>query len=104
MLCGKPVINTALETGVPWVSLHGETGLTVPPGDPIALATAINLLLENTEMRRQFGEKARERARAMFTLEHQLRTTQEHYASLLSRKRSPLALEANAIRPTTGIR
>ena len=41
MACGCPVLNTAIpHSGVPWVSLHEETGLTVPMDDPIALAAA----------------------------------------------------------------
>lgn len=59
MVYGKPVINTALPTGVPYVSVHGETGLTVPPKDADALAGAIQALADNAELRRKFGENAR---------------------------------------------
>lgn len=69
MLCGKPVINTALPTGVPHVSLHGETGLTVPVGDSAALAEAMAVFIEDPGLRIRMGEAARLRALAEFTVD-----------------------------------
>lgn len=61
MVYGKPVINTSLPTGVPYVSVHGETGLTVPPRDVNALAQAMQTLADDAELRRKFGENARKK-------------------------------------------
>lgn len=69
MISGKPVINTSLPTGVPYVSIHGETGLTVPPGDANALADAIQTLADDPDMRRNFGKNARERALTKYNTE-----------------------------------
>ena len=68
MAAGKPVVNTKLDSGVPFVSLHGQSGITVPPADPGALAAAINQLLDDVDLRRSYGLAARERARAEFSL------------------------------------
>lgn len=66
MVYGKPVINTKLPSGVPHVSIHGETGLTVPPSDEKALAEAINKLASDKELRETLGKNAAERVQTYF--------------------------------------
>jgi rhamnosyl/mannosyltransferase len=67
MASGLAVVNTRLDSGVPFVSLDGETGLTVAPGDPNELASAIRALLGDPERRLLMGERGRERVKAQFS-------------------------------------
>ena len=69
MVYGKPVINTALPTGVPHVSLDGVTGLTVPPGDADALAAALQRLANDPDLRARFGKAAAARVRTEYACE-----------------------------------
>ena len=69
MAYGKPVINTLLPTGVPFVSIDGKTGLTVEPRNSKALADAINKLLSDDELRKKFGIQARNRVVENFTVD-----------------------------------
>ena len=75
MVYGKPVINTALPTGVPLVSIDGETGLTVPPADPDALAAAMEKLLSDDALREQYGKAARERVLSDISLQTVMKKT-----------------------------
>jgi rhamnosyl/mannosyltransferase len=69
MACGKPVVSTRLPSGVPWVNRHGETGLTVPPGDVDALRRALAELASDASLRARFGSAGRRRVESEFTME-----------------------------------
>lgn len=80
MVYGKPVINTSLPTAVPEVSVHGQTGLTVEPGNIDELAQAINILVNNKELRLQYGKAARARCEESYSL---AKMQEKLYASYL---------------------
>ncbi len=90
MAAGLPVVNTKLDSGVPFVSLHEQTGLTVPPADPNALAAAVNRLLDDASLRRSLGDAARQRARQEFSLDTMTSRTCDLYQSVMNdpRRRS----------------
>lgn len=67
MAAGRPVINTALDTGVPHVARNGLEAITVPPGDVDALATAIETLVNDPERRRRMGQAGRHRAMTKYS-------------------------------------
>ena len=67
LACGKPAVSTRLGTGTSFVNVEDETGLVVEPRNPDALASAINVLLDDPELRRRFGAEGRERARKLFS-------------------------------------
>jgi rhamnosyl/mannosyltransferase len=86
MACGKPVINTALNSGVPFVSRHDETGLTVTPSDEDALAGAITKLLRDSELRSRLGAAAKIRAQTEFNVETMAQRTLNLYDAVLRGK------------------
>ncbi len=82
-MAGKPVISTNLDTGVPWVNIHGKTGLIVPPSDPASLGRAISELLKNREQRVALGGQARLSALERFSLSGMLDATSRLWDELL---------------------
>lgn len=66
MAAGCPVVNTSLRTTVPRVARHKLEGLTVPPDDPDALATAICEMLDDPKHAAQLGAAGQARAAAEF--------------------------------------
>jgi len=67
MASGAPVISTELGTGTSWVNQHDVTGRVVPPGDPAALAAAINAIVADDALAARYGAAARARAESEFS-------------------------------------
>lgn len=83
MAAAKPVINTNVDSGVPFVSLDQATGLTVPHSDAGSLARAITRLMEDAELRSSLGQAARHRAETMFRSGTMAVRTLRMYQSIL---------------------
>jgi starch synthase len=81
MACGTAVVASRVG-GIPEVVSDGETGLLVPPGDPGALAGAVNALVADPARAQLLGRAGRERAVAEFGWERVARATAELYAEL----------------------
>jgi rhamnosyl/mannosyltransferase len=90
MACGVPVINAAIpHSGVPWVSPHGVSGLTVPVGDAEALAAAANRLMDEPGLRERLGAAGRARAIREFDHRVMARRSLELYEGVLSGRPAP---------------
>ncbi|MGY3620444.1 glycosyltransferase family 4 protein [Bradyrhizobium sp. USDA 10063] len=83
---GKPLISSEVGTGTSYVNIDGETGLVVPPGDPIALREAMRALFENNELAAQMGERARQRYESYFTASQMVDRHLELYREILSKR------------------
>ena len=83
MACGKPVVSTQLDSGVPFVNMHRKTGIIVPPKDSNALAEALNELLSNRALASQMGDLARRRVEREFTAKRMTQSVLAVYSRLL---------------------
>lgn len=82
MAAGKPVVASAIG-GNSEVVIDGETGLLVPPGEPLALACAIRKLLMDTTLAVRLGASGRHRVRENYSAENMVRQTTEAYEAAL---------------------
>lgn len=83
MVFEKPVINTNLPSGVPYVSINKETGLTVEPGAAEELAEAMQWLVDHDEVREIMGKRGRQRVKSYFTTKDMLDNIENIYDELL---------------------
>lgn len=75
MAAGRPIITTAVPSGVREVNAPGETGLEVPIRDVEALAEAMRTLAHDPALRERMGAAGRARVKARFTVD---RMTEAH--------------------------
>lgn len=85
MYCGTPAVTFTIPgSGVNWVSPDGKTGIEVPNGDDKAFAEAIDTLLGNAALRREYAENGMKRVRENFTIPAMTSTMEKYYECLVS--------------------
>lgn len=98
MAAGKPVINTRIPSGVPFVSLDGVTGVTVAPRNVDALEHAINRLLNDETLRLRYGQAASHRVDAEFSVGKMVSRIRDLYARVIDEHGVAAAVQQPAIR------
>jgi glycosyltransferase involved in cell wall biosynthesis len=83
MASGLPVVTTDVG-GAAEAVVDGVTGLVVPPGDPAALATALEALVADRPLARRLGETGRQRVGEHFSTESMFRSLSAVYTELLA--------------------
>ncbi len=83
MCFAKPVINTNLPTGVPYVSVHGQHGLTVPPNDAVALAEALRTLADDPAYAKQLGMCGAQHVRSRYSMDAMINGVYDEYLKLM---------------------
>ncbi|EAQ81558.1 Glycosyl transferase, group 1 [Blastopirellula marina DSM 3645] len=85
MASGCPVINCEIkDSGVPWVSLDGISGLTIRIESPDQLAAAANRLYDSSQLRAEFAQGAKQRAAKLFNLPDMISRIDREYETLLA--------------------
>jgi L-malate glycosyltransferase len=67
MAASLPVVASAVG-GVPELVENAETGVLVPPGDPVALAATLGVLAADRDLRTRLGAAGRRRIERDFSL------------------------------------
>ena len=80
---GKPMISSEIGTGTSFINLKNQTGLVVPPSDPVALRQAIRYLWEHPEQVAEMGRQAEKRYRQHFTADQMVRSYVDLYCDLI---------------------
>lgn len=79
---GKPVVATDVQ-GCRDIIQHGVNGLLVPPKNAVALAEALNRLIDDAELREKMGVEARKLILESYTNDHINRQTLELYRKMI---------------------
>ncbi len=78
---GKPLISCEIGTGTTYINIANETGIVVPPSDPLALKQAMKFLLHNPIQAQKMGKLAEKRYKELFTAEDMTKSYMKIYNS-----------------------
>lgn len=80
----KPMISSEIGTGTSYINIADETGLVVPPDDPLALRAAMTQLWNNPRQAMQMGRLAQQRYESVFTADLMARNYVRLYVDVIS--------------------
>ena len=80
---GKPMISSEIGTGTTYINIVDETGMVVPPSEPLALRQAMRYLWEHPDEAAHMGERAEVRYWEHFTAEKMVRSYVDLYGELV---------------------
>ena len=86
---GKPMISSEINTGTSFINIADETGLVVPPSDPLALRQAMRYLWEHPEQAAEMGLRAEARYWQYFTGDRMVRSYVDLYGDLTKQHHQP---------------
>ena len=72
MAAGLPVVSTNIG-GIPEMVIENETGFLVQPGDAVALANAIEKVIDDRSLAQRLGHVGYQRAQELFSIERSVR-------------------------------
>ena len=72
MATGLPVVSTSIG-GIPEMVIDNETGFLVSAGDAVALADAIEKMINDRSLAQKLGQAGYERAQRLFSIEKNVR-------------------------------
>ena len=82
----RPIVASGIG-GIPDIVRDGRTGTLVPPGDPDALAAALDSLIRDPERAREMAAEGRRLAREEFGWTRIVQSTNEVYVRAMERRR-----------------
>lgn len=82
---GKPMISSEIGTGTTFINIANETGLVVPPSDPLAMRQAMRYLWEKPEQAAEMGRRAEQRYWQKFTADQMVIEYVKLYRELAGR-------------------
>lgn len=95
MAAGLPVVATNVG-GIPDLVVSGETGLLVPPGEPLLLADALRRMILNPGLRLSMGLAGRRRSREHFDIERKVEELVRYYHAVAGSSGSHTAVAYHA--------
>ena len=87
MACGLPVAATAV--GGVCELIDDDNGISVPAGDYVALGNALAILVSSASLRKELGEKSREKVRNYSTWDIIMPQWERYYCSITGIGASP---------------